>query len=55
MSKFKVGDQVRTRDLPALFSTRTQDYTRGHVGVVVALRPEWVIPEDEAWGRYEGR
>jgi hypothetical protein len=55
MSKFKVGDRVTVRDLPSFFHTRTQGYTRGHTGIVVAVRPEWVIPEDEAWGRYEGR
>lgn len=55
MSKFKVGDKVTVLDLPSLFHTRTQGYTRGHTGEVVMLRPEWVIPEDEAWGRYEGR
>lgn len=55
MSKFKVGDVVTVIDLPPIFHTRTQGYTRGHKGVVVRLRPEWVIPEDEAWGRYEGR
>lgn len=55
MSKYKVGDRVIVRDLPPIFHTRTQGYTRGHIGVVTMLRPEWVIPEDEAWGRYEGR
>lgn len=55
MSKFKVGDRVIVRELPSLFHTRTQGYTRGHIGEIVMLRPEWVIPEDEAWGRYEGR
>jgi hypothetical protein len=55
MAKFKIGDRVTVFDLPPLFHTRTQGYTRGHTGVVVMLRPEWVIPEDEAWGRYEGR
>ena len=55
MSKFKIGDRVMVSDLPSLFHTRTQGYTRGKCGEVVMLRPEWVIPEDEAWGRYEGR
>lgn len=56
MSKFKVGDRVTVLDAGVTyFHTRTQGYTRGHTGVVVMLRPEWVIPEDEAWGRYEGR
>ncbi|HKV54984.1 MAG TPA: SH3-like domain-containing protein [Candidatus Binataceae bacterium] len=56
MNKFKVGDRVTVRDVPTtLFHTRTQGYTRGRTGEVVMIRPEWVIPEDEAWGRYEGR
>lgn len=53
--KFKVGDRVRVVDLPSLFHTRTQSYTKGKYGEVVMVRPDWVIPEDEAWGRYEGR
>jgi hypothetical protein len=55
MSKFKIGDRVTIRDVPPVFHTRTQGYTRGRTGVIVGLRPDWVIPEDEAWGRYEGR
>ena len=55
MSRFNVGDRVTVRDLPTFFHTRTQGYTRGHTGIIVAIRPEWVIPEDEAWGRYEAR
>jgi thiocyanate hydrolase subunit alpha len=55
MSKFRVGDRVIVRDEPTLFYTRTQAYTRGHTGIVVEYRPEWVIPEDEAWGRDNGR
>jgi hypothetical protein len=55
-NKFKVGDLVTVTDVPiTYFHTRTQAYSRGHTGVVVMLRPDWVIPEDEAWGRYEGR
>lgn len=55
MSRFKVGDRVTVRDATSLFHTRTQAYVRGHTGVVVSERPEWVIPEDEAWGRENGR
>lgn len=55
MAKFKVGDWVTVQTLPSIFHTRTQGYTKGRTGVIVMLRPEWVIPEDEAWGRYEGR
>lgn len=50
-NKYKVGDQVIVRDVPPLFHTRTQGFTRGRKGVVVMLRPEWDIPEDEAWSR----
>lgn len=56
MNKYKVGDEVTVRDVPVTyFHTRTQGYARGRTGVIVLIRPEWVIPEDEAWGRYEGR
>lgn len=56
--RFKVGDRVTVRDQTTLFHARTQKFTRGQTGVVVEHRPEWVIPEDEAWstaedGRYE--
>jgi thiocyanate hydrolase subunit alpha len=55
MNKFKIGDRVIVKDLPSLFHTRTQGYTRNCIGEVVMLRPDWVIPEDEAWGREDGR
>ncbi|MFA1548610.1 SH3-like domain-containing protein [Actinomadura chokoriensis] len=51
--KFKIGDRVRVRNQTTLFHTRTQKYTRGRAGVVAEHRPEWVIPEDEAWDRME--
>jgi thiocyanate hydrolase subunit alpha len=53
MRKFKIGDPVTIRNETSLFHTRTQSYSRGHTGVVVEYRPEWVIPEDEAF-RVEG-
>ncbi|MET8874327.1 SH3-like domain-containing protein [Nocardia sp. NPDC004604] len=53
--KYQIGDRVRVRDATSMFHTRTQAYTRGRTGVVVENRPEWVIPEDEAWGRDNGR
>jgi hypothetical protein len=54
-AKFRIGDKVIVKNLPSLFHTRTQGYTRSKTGEIVMLRPSWVIPEDEAWGRYEGR
>jgi hypothetical protein len=53
--RFKIGERVTVREATTLFHTRTQAFTRGRTGVVVEDRPEWVIPEDEAWGRDDGR
>ncbi|WP_016884156.1 MULTISPECIES: SH3-like domain-containing protein [unclassified Rhodococcus (in: high G+C Gram-positive bacteria)] len=53
MTKFEIGDRVTVKDATSMFHTRTQAFIRGHTGVVVEHRPEWVIPEDEAWGRVE--
>jgi hypothetical protein len=54
-TKFQLGDRVTVREATSFFHTRTQAFTRGRTGVVVEYRPEWVIPEDEAWGREQGR
>jgi hypothetical protein len=55
VSGFQMGDRVTVREATTLFHHRTQTYTRGRSGVVVEHRPEWMIPEDEAWGREDGR
>lgn len=55
MRKFEIGDRVTVRETTSMFHTRTQAFIRGHTGVIVEYRPEWVIPEDEAWGREDGR
>ena len=47
--KFKVGDRVRIRNLPDIFYTRCQVYTRGAEGVVTVVTHESPAPEDEAW------
>ncbi|MFI6458348.1 SH3-like domain-containing protein [Streptosporangium amethystogenes] len=47
--KFNIGDRVSVVDKTTLFHHRTQKFTRGQSGVVTDLRPEWVIPEDEAF------
>lgn len=47
--KFKVGDKVRIRDLPDVFYTRTQAYTRGAPATVAELVYESPPAEDEAW------
>jgi hypothetical protein len=51
--KFKVGDQVRVKDLPDIFYTRTQIYTRGSIGTVSAVVYEAPPAENEAWGNDE--
>jgi len=48
-AKFKIGDKVRIKNLPDIFYTRTQMYTRGSPATVVALVYESPAPEDEAW------
>jgi len=47
--KFKVGDKVRIKNLPDIFYTRSQMYTRGAPATVVELVYESPPPEDEAW------
>jgi len=49
--KYAIGDRVMIRSATSLFHTRTQAFMRGKTGTVVEYRPNWVIPEDEAWGR----
>ena len=51
--KFKVGDRVKIRDLPDVFYTRTQAYTRGCEATVVRLVYETPPAEDEAWDNTE--
>lgn len=52
-AKFKVGDRVRIRDLPDIFYSRCQVYTRGAVGTVAVATHESPAPEDEAWGHVD--
>ena len=52
--RFNVGDRVRVRDVPYLFYTRCQMYTRGVVGTVAAYTYQDLIPEDEAFN-WDGR
>ncbi len=51
--KFKVGDKVLVRDLPDIFYTRTQAYTRGAVATVAELVYESPSAEDESWDNTE--
>ncbi|MFD4429248.1 SH3-like domain-containing protein [Nocardia sp. NPDC058497] len=54
-ARFRVGDQVLVRELPALFYTRTPEYVRGAVGEIAALAYESPAPEDETWDRHDAK
>ena len=49
-----VGDQVKVKDMPNMFYTRTQNYVRDVIGTIVACTYKDLIPEDEAFN-YDGR
>jgi hypothetical protein len=51
--RFRVGDEVRVRELPTLFYTRTQEYVRGVRGTIVKVSYESLAPEDEAFDRHD--
>ena len=53
-ARFKIGDRVRVRELPAMYS-RTQMYVRGVSGTIAALTYPDLLPVDEAWNRYDAR
>jgi len=36
-AKFKLGDRIRVRDLPAMFYTRTPEYVRGAEGIIAEV------------------
>jgi hypothetical protein len=50
-ARFAADDQVRVRELPTIFYTRTQEYLRGVRGTVVKASYESLAPEDEAFDR----
>jgi hypothetical protein len=51
-ARFKIGDRVRVKDVPAMFYTRTQMYVRGVSGTIARLNYPDLLPVDEAWNRY---
>ena len=55
MSRFTAGQQVRLRATPTVGHSRVPSYVRGKVATVERVLPEFVIPEDEAWRRIDGR
>src|SRR5262249_23703815 len=53
-SRFNVGDRVRVKDLPNMFYSRTQMYTRGVTGTIAACTYHDLIAEHEAFN-WDGR
>lgn len=51
MSRFSIGDIVRVRSQETLSHSRVPAYVLGQTGVVERVLTEFVIPEDDAWGR----
>jgi nitrile hydratase subunit beta len=51
MSLFATGDSVRIRSTFTMGHSRVPAYARGQVGVVERVLSDFVIPEDDAWGR----
>lgn len=49
--RFRVGDAVVVRELPALLYTRTPEYVRGAAGEIASVAYESPAPEDETWDR----
>lgn len=47
--RFKPGDAVVVKDLPDLFYSRCQYYTRGVQGTILKTTHESPAAEDEAW------
>ncbi|KAA1251057.1 nitrile hydratase subunit beta [Mycobacterium simiae] len=47
--KFRVGDPVVVRELPALLYTRTPEYVRGAIGEIASVAYESPAAEDETW------
>jgi nitrile hydratase len=52
-ARFKVGDQVRTKNIHPTTHTRLPRYARGRVGVIEALRGCHVFPDTVAIGKGE--
>ena len=54
-ARFKVGDRVVVRELPALFYTRTPEYVRGAEGEIAEITYESPAPEEETWDRPDAK
>src|SRR5664279_5308370 len=55
MSTFQVGDRVRVPNRLTIGHTRVPAYIRGAIGHVERVLRKFLIPEDDAFGRRQGR
>jgi nitrile hydratase subunit beta len=51
MTRFQKGDEVRIRHQKTLSHSRIPEYAAGRIGVIERVLSDFVIPEDDAWGR----
>lgn len=51
MSRFRTGERVTIRAQQTLSHSRVPGYAKGRTGVIERVLSEFVIPEDDAWGR----
>jgi len=55
MNRFQRGDTVRIRHQRTVSHSRVPAYVSGRLGVIERVLSDFVIPEDDAWGRlWEG-
>ena len=52
MRKFKTGERVRIANPSTIGHTRVPTYVRGKIGIVERELDDYLIPEDEAFGRH---
>jgi Nitrile hydratase beta subunit len=55
MSRFQAGQRVLIPSLPTVGHSRVPGYTRGAIGYIERVLREFLIPEDDAFGRPQGR
>lgn len=55
MSRFRAGERVRIRAWPTIGHSRVPRYVRGAIGYVERVLRAFLIPEDDAFGRPNGR
>jgi hypothetical protein len=55
LSAFAKGQAVRIADRLTVGHTRVPSYVRGMQGTIERVLGEFLIPEDDAFGRHDGR